>query len=94
MTEPVLTVELTELPETKDFEPGIRRAPNRGYDLGRHDTMVALKNALRYVPEEHHDVVAPERVESESWEPPVSRPRDIGSNQRERPDLHERFQTG
>ena len=63
MTEPVLTVELTELPKPKDFRPGIRRAPNRGYDLNRHDTIVALKNALRYVPEEHHEVVAPEFLE-------------------------------
>jgi len=63
MTEPVLTVELTELPEPADFEPGIRRAPNRGFDLNRHDTIVALKNALRYVPAEHHKVVAPEFLE-------------------------------
>jgi urocanate hydratase len=63
MTYPVLTVELTELPEPKAFEPGIRRAPSRGYDLNRHDTIVALKNALRYVPEEHHEIVAPEFLE-------------------------------
>jgi urocanate hydratase len=63
MTEPVLTVELTELPEPKTFEPGIRRAPARGYDLNRRDTIVALKNALRYVPEEHHSIVAPEFLE-------------------------------
>jgi urocanate hydratase len=60
MTEPVLTVELTELPEAKEFKPGIRRAPHRGWTLNRHDTIVALKNALRYVPAEHHEVVAPE----------------------------------
>jgi urocanate hydratase len=63
MTEPVLTVELTELPEPKTFEPGIRRAPARGYDLNSRDTIVALKNALRYVPEEHHSIVAPEFLE-------------------------------
>ncbi len=54
MTDPVLTVELTELPEPQVFEPGIRRAPSRGFNLNRHDTIIALKNALRYVPEEHH----------------------------------------
>jgi urocanate hydratase len=48
----VLTVELTELPEPKTFEPGIRRAPSRGLD-----------NALRYVPEAHHEIVAPEFLE-------------------------------
>ncbi len=57
------TFELTELPEPKGFEPGIRRAPSRGHDLSRSDTILALKNALRYVPEEHHRVVAPEFLE-------------------------------
>ncbi len=54
------TIELTELPNPKPFEPGIRRAPSRGYELGRADTILALQNALRYVPEEHHEIVAPE----------------------------------
>ncbi len=60
MSDSVLTVELTDLPDPKPFEPGIRRAPNRGYNLNRHDTKVALANALRYVPEAHHETVAPE----------------------------------
>ena len=38
MTEPVLTVELTELPEPKEFKAGIRRAPDRGCTLNAHDT--------------------------------------------------------
>ncbi len=63
MTDPVLTVELTELPEPKAFEPGLRRAPSRGCDLNRHDTILALKNALRYVPQEHHAIMAPEFLE-------------------------------
>ncbi len=63
MRNPVLTVELTELPEPKTFDPRYRRAPDRGCTLDRHDTLVALKNALRYVPEEHHEVVAPEFLE-------------------------------
>ena len=53
-------IELRDLPATKTFKPGIRRAPDRGFDLNRHDTTVALMNALRYVPKEHHDVMAPE----------------------------------
>ncbi len=60
MTEQPYRVELTELPEPQPFEPGIRRAPSRGYGLSRRDTTVALKNALRYVPAEHHGVVGPE----------------------------------
>ncbi len=59
----MLTIELTELPQPKEFDPQYRRAPNRGYHLDRHDTLVALKNALRYVPEEHHEIVAPEFLE-------------------------------
>jgi urocanate hydratase len=51
------------LPEPKPFRPGIRRAPDRGYTLNRPQTIVALKNALRYVPEEHHAALAPEFLE-------------------------------
>jgi urocanate hydratase len=53
-------VELTDLPEPQLFDPGIRRAPSRGFELTRSDTIVALKNALRYIPTEHHESVAPE----------------------------------
>jgi urocanate hydratase len=60
MTSQPVHVELTDLPEPKPFEPGIRRAPSRGFELGRNDTITALANALRYVPPEHHEVVAPE----------------------------------
>ncbi len=60
MTSHPVRAELTELPEPKPFEPGIRRAPSRGFTLGRRDTITALANALRYVPSEHHAVVAPE----------------------------------
>ena len=37
---------LTDLPQPGPFEPGIRRAPSRGYRLNRHDTLLALRNAL------------------------------------------------
>ncbi len=63
MSEPVLTVELTELPQPKEFKVGIRRAPDRGCTLNRRDTRVALANALRYVPAEHHATVASEFLE-------------------------------
>ncbi len=51
------------LPEAPSFEEGIRRAPDRGFRLSPAQTETALKNALRYVPEEHHAVVAPEFIE-------------------------------
>ena len=55
--------EWNELPETQPFEPGIRRAPDRGYTLNEADTILALKNALRYIPEKHHERLAPEFLE-------------------------------
>ena len=39
------------LPEMPEFEPGIRRAPNRGQVLNDKEVVLALKNALRYIPE-------------------------------------------
>ncbi len=49
-----------ELPPAKEFQPGIRRAPDRGFRLSPHQTRVALKNALRYVPKSLHAQLAPE----------------------------------
>lgn len=49
-----------ELPEYPEFVEGIRRAPDRGYRLTPEQTETALKNALRYVPEELHELLAPE----------------------------------
>lgn len=48
------------LPEKKSFLEGIRRAPDRGFKLTPAQTEVALKNALRYIPEEYHAEMAPE----------------------------------
>jgi len=52
-----------ELPEMPEFATGIRRAPDRGFTLTKAQTEVALKNALRYVPEEFHAAMAPEFME-------------------------------
>ncbi len=51
------------LPEYPTFIEGIRRAPDRGYTLTPDKTILALKNALRYVPEELHATLAPEFLE-------------------------------
>lgn len=48
----------TALPPKKEFLPGIRRAPNRGLTLNKREIIVALKNALRYIPEELHETLA------------------------------------
>ena len=51
------------LPEYPEFQVGIRRAPSRGFRLTKDQTVIALKNALRYVPEEFHEKLAPEFLE-------------------------------
>lgn len=50
----------SELPKMPEFVEGIRRAPDRGFTLTKEQTIVALKNALRYIPEELHEKLAPE----------------------------------
>ena len=52
-----------QLPDYPSFVAGIRRAPDRGYTLTPAQTSTALKNALRYIPEELHEVLAPEFME-------------------------------
>ena len=49
-----------QLPEYPTFVEGIRRAPDRGYTLTPEQTVTALKNALRYIPKELHEQLAPE----------------------------------
>lgn len=61
MFEKVFQVSLDAvLPPDPIFEPGIRRAPDRGLNLSKKEQKQALKNALRYIPQELHKVVAPE----------------------------------
>ncbi|MDO4672046.1 MAG: urocanate hydratase, partial [Porphyromonadaceae bacterium] len=52
-----------ELPEYPTFDEGIRRAPDRGFRLTPAQTRIALKNALRYIPKELHEKMAPEFLE-------------------------------
>lgn len=57
----IMTVKLdNELPPVPAFAEGIRRAPDRGFRLSPTQTETALKNALRYIPEELHERLAPE----------------------------------
>ena len=59
-----MTIKLdAELPEYPKIVEGVRRAPDRGYRLTPEQTKLALKNALRYVPEELHETLAPEFLE-------------------------------
>ena len=50
----------TKLLVYPSFVEGIRRAPNRGYTLNQSQTELALRNALRYIPENLHTELAPE----------------------------------
>ncbi len=59
MMDPIHTL-FDVLPEPPAFKPGIRRAPRRESHLSDQDKRQALKNALRYLPEKHHAVMAPE----------------------------------
>lgn len=49
-----------ELPEYPKFEEGIRRAPKRTVKLSDSDVELAIRNALRYIPEQHHELMAKE----------------------------------
>ena len=54
---------LTVLPPKKPFIEGIRRAPKRQSNLSGSDRILAVKNALRYCPEEWHKELIPEFTE-------------------------------
>lgn len=51
------------LPKRPAFDPKYRRAPDRGHTLNERETVLALKNALRYIPERFHKELAPEFLE-------------------------------
>ena len=56
-----MTIKLSsDLPAAPMFDSKYRRAPDRGYNLSPSETVVAVKNALRYVPENLHETLAPE----------------------------------
>ena len=56
-----MTIKLdNELPEMPEFVEGIRRASKRELVLNQEEIKLALKNALRYIPEKWHKKLAPE----------------------------------
>ena len=52
-----------DLPEETEFREGVRRAPKRELNLTEEEMKLALKNALRYIPPELHEELAPEFAE-------------------------------
>jgi urocanate hydratase len=61
--QPSILTLVSILPEMPEFVPGVRRAPDRGFRLTQEQTEVALKNALRYIPEPLHEHMAAEFLE-------------------------------
>jgi len=55
-----ISLDFDTLPPDPVFEPGIRRAPRREAILSPAQERLALKNALRYIPERWHEALAPE----------------------------------
>ena len=49
-----------ELPLPKSYDTAINHAPRRKDILNREEKKLALKNALRYFPQQFHEVLAPE----------------------------------
>jgi len=52
-----------ELPAKKAFDETKRRAPKREFTLSEKETVLALQNALRYIPERWHETLAEEFLE-------------------------------
>ena len=48
------------LPDYPEFDPQYRRAPRRESKLSESDKALAIKNALRYIPPQHHAQMAKE----------------------------------
>ena len=56
-----MTIRLDDqLPEYPSFDPRYRRAPRREAALSESDKALAIKNALRYIPTQHHEQMAKE----------------------------------
>ena len=48
------------LPQPKAYDTTVNHAPKRKEILSAEEKVLAIKNALRYFPEEHHEVLAKE----------------------------------
>ena len=61
----IFTIELKfeeGLPYISEFEPGIRRAPKRSNTLSEPQKVLAVANALRYIPKEFHSELIEEFI--------------------------------
>ena len=55
--------DLSSLPPSPKFDPTIRRAPRRLAELSESDRRLAVRNALRYIPQRFHGVMEKEFIE-------------------------------
>ena len=63
-THDAMTIMLDDvLPEYPSFDPAYRRAPRREAHLTQADKELAIRNALRYIPKQHHAQMAVEFAE-------------------------------
>ncbi len=53
----------SELPEHPDHDTSVDHAPNRRQILSGEEKVLALQNALRYIPQKHHEELATEFLE-------------------------------
>lgn len=61
MIKEAMTIRLDDkLPEYPEILEGYRRAPRREAKLTKHDEEIAIRNALRYIPEQYHEMMAEE----------------------------------
>jgi urocanate hydratase len=62
----IFTLELrfeNGLPQPQEFESGIRRAPKRSNTLSESQKVLAVANALRYIPKEYHSELVEEFID-------------------------------
>ena len=58
-----MDIKIDDIPDSNySFEKGIRRAPKREAKLTKSDIELALRNALRYIPQEYHEELADEFI--------------------------------
>ena len=48
---------MEQLPDHEDFDPDVDRAPGRGFNLSKQETVLAIRNALRYIPPRFHEEI-------------------------------------
>ena len=56
-------IQVNPLPEHPGLDKSVPHAPSRNPRLTEREFLLAIKNALRYFPEEHHEILGKEFIE-------------------------------